>query len=278
MSPALVWKKSKEKHKRPFIADVDFLDRAFGAMDDGTLTTSGITFDHMTFHDPAITGELMNDLKKTAPKRKRRGILSSGNPRVMFKYNPVNMEAIYVWNSVSKKYVRLPNAAGEMAIGLSKWHWKILRLWAAQEQLEFVTPEQQAAARRRLRENIEATIPSEAYKTIKDQRRILHEPSEILEGKAVRMTTATGTVGGMGPDDIEIDVARHAPDGGRIPPRGPKRGRSKKKPRTRNTTRSTISTSMTAPPSDPRTTKAKDNLADIARSIFARRERIEHGE
>ena len=94
--PALAWEKSKKKHKRAFIDDPDFLEAAFGALEDGTLTTSGIEFDGMTFHDPAITGALLNDIGKDASKRRRRGMFSSANPRVMFKYNPVNIEVIYV--------------------------------------------------------------------------------------------------------------------------------------------------------------------------------------
>jgi putative transposase len=272
MPPALTWQKSKAKHKRPYIDNPDFLEAAFGALEDGTLTTSGIEFDRMTFHDPAITGALLNDLAKSTPKRTRRGILASANPRVMFKYNPANMEAIYVWNSKCKQYIKLPNAAGEAARGLSKWHWRILRIWAEQENINFVTPDEQLAARRRLRENAEATIPSEAYKAIKRQRRILYEPSEILEGKTVRVTTAMATVGGMGPDDIEMDVARHAPEGNRIPPKGPARGRKR---RTSNQTPKSRPEAEPDTPPSPRATSTSSareaQLAAMTQAVFASR-------
>lgn len=269
--PALAWEKSKKKHKRAYISEPDFLEAAFGALEDGTLTTSGIEFDGMTFHEPAVTGALLNDLRKGTPKRRRRGMFSSANPRVMFKYNPANVEAIYVWNAERKQYVRLPNAAGEAAKGLSKWHWRILRIWAEQENIQFVTPEEQLAARRRLRENIEATIPEEAYKAVKRQRRIIYQPSEILEGKTVCITTATASVGGMGSDDIDIAVSHHAPHGNRIPPKGPARGRRKsKKPSIRKSTRVEVE----APPS-PRTsatsTREEGDLSEMMLSIFAAR-------
>jgi putative transposase len=271
MPPALAWEKSKAKHKRPFIDDPDFLEAAFGALEDGTLTTSGIEFDRMVFHDPVITGALLNDLGKDSPKRRRRGILASANPRVMFKYNPVNMEAIYVWNSKCKQYVKLPNAAGEAARGLSKWHWQILRIWAEQENIAFVTPAEQLAARRRVRENIEATIPSEAFKAIKRQRRILYEPSEILEGKTVCVTTATATVGGMGPDDIEIDVARHGPEGDRIPPKGPARGRTKPKRKLAAKLRQLADDTFPSPQATQSSTARDAELSEIARAVFASR-------
>lgn len=225
MPPALAWQKSKEKHKRPFIGDIDFLDKAFGALEDGVLTTSGIEFANMVFHDRDITSSLMDDLGRKAPKWSRRKTpLSSLNPPVMFKYNPANVEAIHVWNSVRKEYVRLPNLAEDAVRGLSMWHWKILRIWAQQENIRFSSPEEQLDARRRQREAIEEQMPAAAYKAIKRQRRIMHEPSKLVEGNIVRMTKAPPTVGGMASDDVEIEVAAFAPDGDRIPPPGPVRG------------------------------------------------------
>ncbi|MGY3618453.1 hypothetical protein [Bradyrhizobium sp. USDA 10063] len=227
--PALAWEKSKRKHKRPYIGDIDFLDKAFGALETGTLTTSGIKFENMEFHDPNITGALMDDLGAMAPRRKRRkSLLSSLNPEVMFKYNPANVEAINVWNPRRKEYIRLPNIAGDAAAGLSIWHWRILRLWAEQESIAFSTPAEQLAARRRLRESVEEQIPAAAYKAIKEKRRILHEPSELIEGKTILKTKAPPTVGGMAQDDVEIDVAAFAPDGNHVPPPGPVRGRKGK--------------------------------------------------
>ncbi|HEX9468257.1 MAG TPA: hypothetical protein VF957_01815, partial [Bradyrhizobium sp.] len=228
--PALAWEKSKAKHKRPYIGDAEFLERAFGALRDGTLTTSGITFERMTFHDPLITQTLLDDLAGTAPRRARRkSPLSSLNPRVRFKFNPANIDVIHVWNSKRKKYISLPNLSAKATAGLSLWHWKILRLWAKQESIAFSSPEEQYAARVRLRENIEESIPAEAFKTIKKQRRILHEPSKLVEGTTVVMTEAPATVSGMAKDDFEIKVAAHSPAGNRIPPKGPARGRRKRK-------------------------------------------------
>lgn len=268
--PALAWEKSKKKNKRPFISDPDFLEAAFGALQEGTLTTSGIAFDRMTFHDPAITGALLDDLSRYNPKRRRRCILSSANPRIMFKYNPANIETIYVWNPRRKKYVPVPNAAGEAAKGLSIWHCRILQIWAEQENIAFVTPDEQLAARKRLRENIEATIPEAAYRTVKRQRRIIYEPSKIVEGKTICVTTATASVGGMEPDDIEIAASHHSPDGTRIPPKGPARGRRKPKaPR-----RKSVPLEFDASPSTPKpanSTREECALSEMMLSIFAER-------
>jgi putative transposase len=227
--PALAWEKSKARHKRPYIGDATFLERAFGVLRDGTLTTSGITFDRMTFHDPSITQSLLSDLASTTPRRQRRkSPLSSLNVRVSFKFNPANIDTIHIWNPKRKAYVSLPNEAAKAVKGLSLWHWNILRLWAKQESIAFSSPEEQYAARVRLRENIEESIPSEAYKTIKKQRRILHEPSKLVEGTTIVMTQAPATVSGMAADDFEVKVAAHAPDGDRIAPPGPARGKKRK--------------------------------------------------
>jgi putative transposase len=264
MQPALAWEKSKRKHKRPFIGDIDFLDKAFGALRTGTLTTSGIKFENMEFHDPEITGALMDDLGAMAPRRKRRkSLLSSLNPQVMFKYNPANVEAIYVWNKRRKEYVRLPNIAGEAAAGLSIWHWRILRIWAEQESIAFSTPAEQLAARRRLRESVEEQIPAAAYKAIKLQRRILHEPSELIEGKTTLKTQAPPTVGGMAKDDVEIEVAAFAPDGNRAPPPGPTRGRRKGN-KVDGRTNARMKEAKQTPPDKP-AAKAADVIAAFAR-------------
>jgi putative transposase len=227
--PALAWEKSKKKHKRPFIGDSEFLEKAFGVLRQGVLTTSGLTFDRLTFHDPNITQTLLSELAGTARRRTRRkSPLSSLNIRVMFKFNPANIDVIHVWNSKRKEYMSLPNEAAKAVRGLSLWHWNILRIWAKEESIAFSTPDEQLAARERLRENIEESIPAEAYKSIKKQRRILHEPSKIPEGTVVVMTEAPPTVSGMAADDFEIKVAAHAPDGDRIPPPDPARGKKRK--------------------------------------------------
>jgi len=264
MQPALAWEKSKRKHKRPFIGDIDFLDKAFGALRTGTLTTSGIQFENMVFHDTDITGALMDDLAAMAPRRKRRkSLLSSLNPEVMFKYNPANIEAIFVWNKRRKEYIRLPNIAEEAAAGMSIWHWRILRIWAKQESIAFSTPAEQLAARRRLRESVEEQIPAAAYKAIKQQRRILHEPSELIEGKTTLKTQAPPTVGGMAKDDVEIEVAAFAPDGNRAPPPGPARGRRKTN-KVSGREQARMNRAKQTPPKEPSARKA-DIMAAFAR-------------
>jgi putative transposase len=135
MQPALAWQKSIALHKRPFIGDLDFLDKAFGATGVRTLTTSGIQFEGMTFHDTDITSSLLNDLARTTPHKERLDILSSANVEVMFRYNKVNMDAINVWNERRKEYVRLPNAAGDAFTGMSLRHWEILKVWTQIEAL-----------------------------------------------------------------------------------------------------------------------------------------------
>lgn len=237
MPPALAWEKAKLKNRgRPFIGDIEFLERAFGVLKHGELTTSGIRFENMLFHDEDITGALLDDLADQAPRRaRRRSPLSSLNPKVMFKYNPADLSAIHVWNSRRKEYVGLPNAMKEASYGLSLWHWKVLRIWAEQENIAFSSPEEQYAARRRLTEIVREQMPGVAYKQIKQSRRILHEPSDVVEGALVRTTTAPPSVPGTAPSDIDIAVREHAPDGDRIPPPGPVRGG--KKGRKRRSTR-----------------------------------------
>jgi putative transposase len=230
------------------------------------LTTSGLTFDRLTFHDPNITQTLLSELAGTAPRRTRRkSPLSSLNIRVMFKFNPANIDVIHVWNSKRKEYMSLPNEAAKAVRGLSLWHWNILRIWAKEESIAFSTPDEQLAARERLRENIEESIPAEAYKSIKKQRRILHEPSKIPEGTVVVMTEAPPTVSGMAADDFEIKVAAHAPNGDRIPPPGPARGKKRKKPGKRHLKRvRDAATSDEKPAKEPPDLKLKKTVSAFA--------------
>jgi putative transposase len=256
MPPALAWQKSIERHKRPYIGDLNFIDKAFGAVGTGTLTTSGIEFKGMTFHDPAITGSLLSELAhKTPHGARRKSLFSSATAQVMWKYNPVNMDAINVWSEKRIDYIRLPNAAGGAVVGLSLRHWQILRIWAEKESLAFSTPEQQAEARLRQLERIQEEFPEMAHRSIKNARRIIHNPAELIEGKATLHTTAAPTVGGMAEDNIEIDVRLNSPTGNRIPPKGPVRGkRRSRKPAARPQT-------LQAPAPTPAPSAAMNKLA-----------------
>jgi hypothetical protein len=84
----------------------------------------------------------------------------------------------------------------------------------------------------RLLDRIQEELPTMAFKSIKHARRIIHNPAELIEGRPTLHTTAKPSVSGMSEDNIEIDVRLNAPDGNRIPPKGPNRGKrkGKKKP------------------------------------------------
>jgi hypothetical protein len=67
--PARIWRDKIAIHKRHFIADITALDHVLGRVETAQLTTSGIRFKYMTFHDPEITSALLDDLVKEASVR-----------------------------------------------------------------------------------------------------------------------------------------------------------------------------------------------------------------
>ncbi|MFN3535935.1 MAG: Mu transposase C-terminal domain-containing protein [Brevundimonas sp.] len=189
------------------IGDDRQLDKLIGAHEQRLVTRSGVNLFNLRYHDPAITGPLLEDLARREAVRGRRE--GSATAKVTVKYIPANLGEIHVWNGPRGEYVTLPCTDPEYAQGLSKWQHERLQEW--QRESHARTEDDRRALRLRLRSAIGAL---ESPKTVKRQKRahvrLLASPKiEALGGAGLRIAHAEPRPDGMAP---VIQMAALAPE------------------------------------------------------------------
>ena len=208
------------------------LDKLLGAREERLVTRSGVELFNLRYHDPAITGPLLEDLARRESVRGRRQ--GSASAKVAVKYNPANLGEIHVWNGPRGVYVTLPCTDLEYADGLSKWQHDRLQEWQRESNAE--TEEERRALRLKLRSAINEL---ESPKTIRRQKRaqvrLLTSPKiEMLGGVGLRVAHAEPRHDGMAPVIPTIALSDERTDDGAKPIR-PQRGgkrKSKRPPKT----------------------------------------------
>ena len=237
-APETLWRRSVEKEGREIIDDASFLASTFGAVEEATLTRSGIRLHSMQFHDTATTSALLNDLAGTSPIRSQRK--GSATVRVKVKYNPANAGSIEVWNPSKKPkkgYVTLPNVdAAYVTGGLGFWHHKMVKAYAKAEALAFGTDAERVIARDRLRVAIENAASSDMKMTAMRTFRRLKDPAKpVLRGDVVDRRLVRP--GALAPRENDIPAAIAAEErlGDGIPAKGARRGGAKATKKARET-------------------------------------------
>jgi putative transposase len=181
----------------PVIGDDRQLDKLIGAHEERLVTRSGVNLFNLRYHDPAVTGPLLEDLARREAVRGRRE--GSATAKVTVKYNPANLAEIHVWNGPRGVYVTLPCTDRDYAAGLSKWQHDRLQEWQRENNAR--TDDERRALRLRLRSAIGAL---ESPKAIKRQKRVharlLTSPKiEALGGLGLRIAHAEPRHDGMAP-------------------------------------------------------------------------------
>lgn len=203
------------------------LDKLLGVQEERLVTRSGVNLFNLRYHDPAVTGPLLEDLARRESVRGRRE--GSASAKVKVKYNPANLGEIHVWNGPRGIYVTLPCTDREYAEGLSKWQHDRLQEW--QRESHARTEDD----RRELRLNLRSAIGAlESPKTIKRhkraQARLLTSPKiEVMGGGGLRIAHAEPRPDGMAPVIPTVALAPERTDDGAKPIR-PQRG-GKRKPK-----------------------------------------------
>lgn len=197
------------------------LDKMLGAREERLVTRSGVELFNLRYHDPAITGPLLEDLARRESVRGRRE--GSASAKVAVKYNPANLGEIHVWNGPRGVYVTLPCTDQEYADGLSKWQHDRLQEW--QRESHARTEDD----RRKLRLNLRSAIGAlEDPKAIRRQQRakarLLASPKiDALGGGGLRIAHAEPRPDGMAPVIPTVALASERTDDGAKPIR-PQRG------------------------------------------------------
>lgn len=203
------------------------LDKMLGAREERLVTRSGVELFGLRYHDPAITGPLLEDLARRESVRGRRQ--GSATAKVAVKYNPANLGEIHVWNGPKGIYVTLPCTDLEYAEGLSKWQHDRLLEW--QRESNARTENERRALRLRLRSAIsELETPQTLRRQKRAQARLLTSPKiEQLGGGGLRIAHAEPRHDGMAPVIPTIALADERSDDGAKPVRPPRGGKRKPK-------------------------------------------------
>lgn len=230
---ARIWRDKLLVNRRRFINDVTALDHILGVTDTATLAPSGIEYKGMQFHDPELTGELLDDLVKHAAQ-------SDQNPhphapssvKVVIKHNPADAGGIVVWNRASKKYVRLPNKDPRFFEGISFWHVERIQEHCKRLDLDFSNEADRWKGRDDLRKRYEKLAGKLPMRETRDARRSLASSlgqfDDVVSNEAMDITVdaihdaeAEPSVNGLNaPEPVPDELAVLLLDDENRPPKG----------------------------------------------------------
>lgn len=210
------------------IGDDRQLDRMLGASKEATLTTSGVKLFNLQFHDPAITGPILEDMARSEPLRRRAK--GSATVPVKIKYNPADLGQISLWHAKLGQFVELPCTEPAYAKGLSKWQHDCMQAWIREEQV--ADADARLARRIELRQEIERLTPDRVLSRSKRAHaRLLASPKiEALASPTLRVEYAQPRHDGMAPIIPTASLAAERTDDHAKPVRAARGGRKRKTP------------------------------------------------
>lgn len=219
-APLQKWKQLTQKSGIDVIDDLKAIDDACGYVKEAILTRKGVEVEGLRFNDQMITTHLLQDLLPIEPRgRKRRAIESV---RVKIKFDPSDVSAIRVWNSVSGQYVVLPNRQPTYAAGTSLWLHRMLKKNAAADQQAFFSDAKRYAAKARLLKALErGTLRGFGSNGSKRLRPQLHGFSAVIKS-----AEAPPRHDGNAPL-VRVEVGMHTRSDEGAKPNGFVRGRAK---------------------------------------------------
>lgn len=154
-SPEQVWRAHEPIDLIPIADNIADIEAAFGRVVDANLTREGVVVDGIPYHDPDTVRALLRDLLPLEPIRNRR----RGSVKIKAKVHPDNISVLHVLNHKTANYVALPCAQPEYTKGISEHHHKVLKKWAASQNMAFQTEAQRVEARMRLQGLIDSFVP-----------------------------------------------------------------------------------------------------------------------
>lgn len=226
-TPLHIWTKGVRDHGVQVIGDDAQLDKMVGAHEERTLSRSGVSLFDLQFHEPAVTGPLLEKLAGRTPRKSRRK--GSATAKVTVKYNPANLGEVHIWDPTTGQYETLPCTDPDYASGLSKWHHQQIQQWERESQ--GIDAEGRRNGRLELRREIEAASPEHLLRrNRRTAARLLSPPHvEASASQHLRVAHANPRHDGMAPVISTTALAPERTDGHAKPVRPP-RGRKAKAP------------------------------------------------
>lgn len=193
--PALIFEKSANKHGIDLIWDLKAFQREImDVVHKVQLSNSGVRQWGLRFHCARAVPELLNDLVRVEPRRQRKEYATA---TVKFKFDPLNIAKIYVWNRVTRKYVTLHCEDETYADGMPLWFHEQLMDAAKAEGEEFNTHKQRMAIRARRIKAIKNISPEAKHQERKTVARLYEIP---------RLRQITGNIVHLHTDEPEAVV------------------------------------------------------------------------
>ncbi|MBW8303795.1 MAG: transposase family protein, partial [Brevundimonas sp.] len=215
-APLKAWQRSVGLTGVPVIGDPADLEKMAGVVEERQLTTSGIFLSNLQYHDPAVTGPLLERLASFEPRRGQRK--GSAVAQLKVKYNPVNMGRVHVWDRTSCTYVTLPCTEPDYAEGLSKWKHDRIEEWLREDQAE--DGEERLDRRMRLLRDIDRALATLPGGNRRRQIRLHTSPGTMLPpGSGLVYAEAPPRHDGMAPVVPMTPIASERTDDGARPTR-----------------------------------------------------------
>lgn len=190
--PALVMEQELNRNGIMNFADLaSFRIDTMKIVEDAQLTPSGLRAFGLRYHDIVAVRALLDDLVPLEGRRKRR---DDATATVDFRYDPMDIGRIHVWNRRTRKYVELVCSDECYADGMPFWFHEQIQKAAKAEGARFNTQEERLSARNRLVQAIRNIAPNAKAKVRAKVAKLLEIPRirqitgnivELAESEAV---------------------------------------------------------------------------------------------
>ncbi len=173
--PALRVEQELNRHGITNFADFDsFRIDTMAIQENAQLSPSGIrAFSGLRYGGIVAVRALLDDLVPLEGRRQRR---DDATATVDFRYDPMDISRIYVWNRRNRTFVELTCSHERYADGMPEWFHDQIRAAAAREGAAFNTQDQRLAARARLVQAIRDISPTEKKKAREAVAKLLEIP------------------------------------------------------------------------------------------------------
>ena len=196
--PALMFQRDAARHGINNFVDLEAFRRDLMPVEQKVqLSNTGIVaFSGLRFHDHGAVPALLDDLRPIEPRRQRR---NGATATVDFRYDPMDISRIHVWNRRRRTYVELRCTDESYSDGMPLFVHEAIRDQTRREGEAFNTPQERIAARNRLLQMKLDVDPTARTKLNEELGRLYDVP---------RIREITGQIA-----DLEIRPGEHIEQG-----------------------------------------------------------------
>jgi transposase InsO family protein len=195
-APAAVFEREAARHGIMNFRDVRrFRLETMDIVPEAEVDAGGVTRWGLRYHHATRVPELLNDLVKAEPGRRRR---QDAAAKVMFRFDPMDISRIWVWNRVSQEYVELDCSDEEYARGMPlAFHLDLVKR-ARKRRLAFNTSADRIAVRSRRIDAIRSIDPKASARSRAEVARLKEIPRlKAITGNIVDLDVHTSHPGDL---------------------------------------------------------------------------------